>query len=391
MDENAIKHELGQLTETLRSSFEGKFKASEETVNKLNDKISELQAQLEGMASKANRPPEPDSKAVNSEHAKLFVDFMRKGRNADALRDYETKAMNVGTDPSGGYLVPVDASGRIVQKIFDTTPMRQIANVVSISTDTIEGAIDRNETDAGWVSETASRSTDSTTPDVGKWKIEVHELYSEPKITQKLLDDAQVDVGAWLEAKIADKMARVQNAAFVSGNGVGKPRGFTTYSTAATADSSRSWQVFEHVATGNNGDFASSAPADKLIEATVALHPGYRGGARWVMPRAVVSKIRKFKADVYGYLWQPGLQAGAPSTLLGYPVTESEDMPTLATGSLSLAFGNFNVGYQIVDRFGIRILRDALTAKGWIKFYSTLRVGGDVTNFDAIKFVKFGS
>lgn len=368
-------------------------------LEKMNAAMSDLEAKIataqkgfDDYVAKAARPDE-ETKGLTADqvaHKTAFLSYMRKGAD-QGLQDIERKAMSVGSEVDGGYLVPQDMSGRIITKVFDTTPMRQIANVTTISTDSLSGPIDRDEVGVGWVSELGTRA-ETSTPTVGEWNIPTHEMYAEPRVTQKLLDDASVDIEAWLAGKISDKFARTQNAVFVTGNGVGKPRGFTDYSTAATADTSRAWKVLQHIATGNNGDFPASNPADTLFDLESALNPIYRNGAVFIMPRAVMLKVRKFKDTTNGvYLWQPSLQEGRPALLMGYRIIEAEDMPALATGSLSLAFGNFRVGYQIVDRFGLRTIRDNLTAKPYVKFYTTARVGGDVLNFDAIKFVKFGS
>lgn len=363
-------------------------------LEKMNNRMSELQKHMDALAVKMERPPaNGDSDKMSpevKEYKEALVSYLRKGK-MDNLETLHTKAMSVNSDPNGGYLVTPDSSGQIVQKIFESTPWRRYCAVQTISTDALEGMEDRDEVSTGWVSEIGTRS-ETDTPEIGKWRIEVHEMYAEPRVTQKLLDDAAVDVEAWLNGKVSDKFARVQNDVFVNGNGVGKPRGFTTYTTAATADSSRAWGVLEHVATGNNGDFASTNPADKVFDLVYAMKAAYRNGAAFAAPRAVVAKMRKFKGTTnYDYLWQPSIQEGQPARLMGFPIIESEDMPALATDSLSLAFGNLKRAYQIVDRQGIRVLRDNLTAKPYVKFYTTSRVGGAVVDFEALKLMKFGS
>lgn len=319
-----------------------------------------------------------------------FWSFLRKG-NLDALSDVERKALVAGTDADGGYLLPPPTVGAIVRKLFEISPMRQFATVQPVSTDALEGMNDLDEASAGWVGELGTRN-DTNTPTVGKYRLEAHEMYAMPKASQKLLDDAAVDVEAWLANKVSDKFARVENTAFFSGTGVGQPRGFTTYPTAATADASRAWGTLEHVKTGANGDFAGSSPADPLFDLIAAFKTAKLSGARWLTNRAVVAKIRKFKeATTNAYMWQPGLTAGQPDMLLGFPVSIAQEMPALATGSLSLALGNFRDAYLILDRIGIRTLRDPYTDKPYIKFYSTKRVGGGVVDFEALKFMQFSA
>lgn len=322
-------------------------------------------------------------------YQKSVVKWMRKGDGV--LSAEERKAMLVGQDSEGGFLVMPDTSGRIVTKIRDLDPIRQIANVQSIGTDALEGIEDLDEAGFGWVGETGTRS-DTTTPGVGKWRIEAHECYAQPKATQKLLDDSMVDIEAWLSGKVSDKFARGQGDAFINGDGVAKPRGFATYDTAATADESRAWGTFEHVVTGANGAFHTTQ-ADPLFDLEMAFKPAYLMNARWVTRRAVIAAIRKFKTSTTNeYIWQPGLQAGQPSQLLGYPIVIAQGMPVhTTTGNLGMAFGDFNAGYQIVDRIGIRVLRDPYTDKPYVKFYTTARVGGGAINFDAIKFIKFSA
>jgi HK97 family phage major capsid protein len=314
--------------------------------------------------------------------------YLRKGEKLVDVA--EAKAMSVGGDPDGGYFVTPDVGGKIITKIYETSPIRQIADVMSISSDALEGLEDRDEAGAGWVAEAGTRS-ETTTPQVGKWKIEAFEMYASPKATQKLLDDASVDIEAWLSGKVGERFGRLEAAAFVVGDGAGKPRGFTAYDTAADDGSGVTWGKIGHVVSGANGDFAASNHADKLVDLVGLLKDGYLPNARWVTRRKVITKIRKFKDGQGQYLWQPGLVAGQPEQILGYPVTRAEDMPDLATGSLSLAFGDFRRGYQIVDRLGVRTLRDPYTTKPFVIFYSIKRVGGGVVDFEAIKEMKFSA
>lgn len=319
-----------------------------------------------------------------------FPAFLRK--NTPVLSETETKALQVGVDPDGGYLVPPDMSGRIVTRVFELSPMRQIASVTTISTDALEGVIDTNDiSGAGWVGETASRPA-TDTPTLGRWRIPVHEQYAMPEATQQILDDAAVDVEAWLQSKLADRFARVEAQAFITGDGVGKPRGICSYPTATTGDDARAWGTFQHVNTGVNGDFAATTPADILFDLIGAFKSAYLQNAVWLTRREVITRIRKFKeSTTNAYIWQPGLQQGQPQTLLGYPVVIAQDMPALGTGSLSLAFGDFREAYQIVDRIGIRTLRDPYTNKPYVRFYTTRRVGGAALQFEAVKFIRFGT
>ena len=346
-----------------------------------------MRAEYQGKGKAA--PADFDSQGYK--HYKSAFFKLMGGITLDSLSSDERKAMSAGSDPDGGYLLPQSTVGRVVAKIYEQSTMRRIANVQTISTEKIEGLIDNNEADAGWVSELGTRS-DSTTPQLGKWEIETHELYAMPKISQKLIDDAATDVEAWLAAKVADKLARVEGTAFATGNGAGKPRGLFSYTTAATADDTRAWGQFEHVKTGTNGDFNTTTKADPLFDLIGAFKDAYLQNAQWLMRREVRTKLRKLRGATSDlYLWEPSLQMGQPDRLNGYPVNIDQYVPALATDSLSLAFGDFREAFTIVDRVGIRTLRDPYTAKPYVVFYSTKRTGSGAVNFEAVKFLKFAA
>jgi HK97 family phage major capsid protein len=311
-----------------------------------------------------------------------FDTFLRKGE--EVMGPDERKALSVGTDPDGGYVVNPDLSGRIVMKVFETSPMRAYASIQVISSDALEGLFDLNEASSGWVGETDSRP-ETNTPQLGKWRIPAHELYAKPKATQKLLDDASINMEAWLASKVSEKFARDEANAFVVGNGVNKPRGFLTYSSGTTLPG-----TIERFDTGVNGAFAAAPNGgDVLINALYGLKQQYRANATWFMNRATLKLTRKLKDSDGAYLWSPGIAAGQPASLLGYPVASFEDMPDPATDSLSIAVGDMREAYQIVDRLGIRTLRDPYSAKPYVEFYTTKRVGGDVVNFEALKLIEF--
>ncbi len=361
----------------------------EEKVNRIGNEVTRLQDAVSSFKIVLKRPSfSKDFAAEPSEHKRAFLRYVTKGAEQD-LAGIEAKSMSVISDPDGGYLVPSEMSERIITRQFDTTPMRQLATVMTVSSDAVEMLRDTDDSDALWLSELDARP-DSEPGQFGRIRINVHELHAQPKATQKLLDDAQLNVEEWIVNKIASRFARRENAAFVTGDGVAQPRGFASYAVAATSDATRSWGTFEYVPSGAAGAFAASSPADAIISLMHRLKAGYLPHAAWVMPRAVSELIRKMKGTTNdAYVWQPGLQAGTPATLLGFPVYLGEDMPAVTANSLSLVFGNFAEGYTIVDRMGMRILRDPYTAAPFVKFRCTKRVGGDVTNFDALKFLRF--
>lgn len=363
-------------------------------VDRLNTVIDALQDKVLQSQVAAKRSPKDFTRATGfdplaDDHAKAFQLFVRKGQDADLIA-LERKAMTVGSDPEGGYLVPTELSARIVQRQRDLTPMRQLATVMEVSSDALEMLSDRNEAEANWAAETAARA-DTNTPNLGKLRIAVHELSAQPKASQKLLDDAQINVEEWLMAKVAERFARREGDAFINGDGVSRPRGLLTYTVSGSDDDARAANQLQYIASGAAGAFASTNPADKLLDLVYKLKAAYLPKASWLMPRSVSAAIRKLKASDGNYIWQVSLQAGQPPTLLGFSVSFSEDMPGLSSNSLSLAFGDFGEGYTIVDRVGIRLLRDPYTDKPNVKFYTTKRVGGDVVNFDAIKLMRFSA
>lgn len=314
---------------------------------------------------------------IASEHKAAFCNYLRKGAESELVH-LEKKALSVGSDPDGGYLVTPHVSEKVIKTVFETSPMRQVASVEIISSDSLEIIEDRDESDAGWTSETGSRS-DTTTPQIGKKTIPVHELYAQPKATQKLIDDSSIDIESWLAEKVSDIFSRKENTAFISGDGVGKPRGILTYNDGTD------WGEIEQIHSGTSGVIT----ADGIILLYYSLKEEHAARSSFMMNRASVQAVRLLKESTTDqYLWQPGLAAGAPDTLLGVPVIQAADMPAPSASSLSVAFGDFAAGYQIVDRAGIRVLRDPFTDKPFVKFYTTKRVGGDVVNFEAIKLLK---
>lgn len=312
--------------------------------------------------------------------------YMRYGAENSRMREVRN-LMEVGSDPAGGYTVTPDMNGRIIKKIFDTSPARKLFAAVTIGTDAIEGLIDRDDLDTGWVGEKQARP-ETGTPELGKWRIDVNEQYAQPKVTQKLLDDSGFDIENWLSNKVADKFVRGENTAFFAGDGNLKPRGLLTYNTSATDDKSRAWQVFQYIASGGTSAITNT---DSLINLVMSLGAEYRANAGWTMNRKSLGYIRTLKDGDGNYLWQPDFTKLLGGTLLGYGITEAEDMPDMAANALSIGFGDFKAAYQIVDRSGIRVIRDNVTEKGFIKLYTAKRVGGDVLDFDAVKFMKFAA
>jgi HK97 family phage major capsid protein len=367
--------QLGHAWEEFKQTNDERGSRDEAKLSRLSEEIERLETALLRGPTSAGEPAPLDR--ASREHRGAFLAYLRKGHD-ERLSEFEAKALSAGSDPEGGYLVPAASSDRIVKKVFETSPIRQVASVIEISSDRLELLIDKDETaTGGWVAETAAR-TETATPQLAKHTIPVHEQYSEPRASQKLLDDSAIDAEVWLMEKVAEKFARTENTGFVAGDGVGRPRGFLSYPAGSA------WEQIEQINSGN----ASALTVDGLIDLQNALKVEYQGNAVWLMKRATVAAIRKLKDSQNQYLWQPMLQVGQPATLLGQPVHFADDMPGVAANALAVAYGDFRSGYQIVDRIGIRVLRDPFTAKPQVKFYTTKRVGGDVVNFEAIKLQK---
>lgn len=401
--------------EKLAAKADGKgFADAEVKLRNANDALDKVQKDLDALAAKVQRPDQSEGKADQAAEIKSFgaqpnrqgpalteesyaaykeavAVYIRKNGNLDAMSEVHRKAMIAGIDSEGGYLTTPAAVNSIVTKMRENVAIRQIAGQITISGNAIEGLTDRADAGGGWVAELGSRTATST-PTLGKDRIEVFEMYAFPQLSQTLLDDTALDLEGWISGKVAQQFADLEAPAFATGNGVGKPRGIFDYTTVTTADSTRTWGQMQHIATGVNGDFAASVPGDKVIELSMLPKTPYLANAKWLMNRAVLLKIRQFKAATTNeYLWQPGLAVGAPSTILGYPVVLDENVPALSGNGLSMAFGDFSRGYMVVDRSGVSMLRDPYTNKPYVGLYFRRRVGGAVRDFDALKFMKFAT
>ncbi|WP_422363174.1 phage major capsid protein [Pyruvatibacter mobilis] len=309
----------------------------------------------------------------------------------------DLKALAVGRDPDGGYLVPTEIGNEVIKRIYDTSPMRQISQVISITSDAWEQPVQSSKgTSGGWVGELQSRST-TATPALKKLRIPVHEQYAFPQASQQMLEDSIVDIESWLTQETDEEMARIENTAFVSGSGADEPRGFLDYKSAAVTadDATRDWGVLQYVPSGASGAFPTASgysDYDALVDMIAKLNPGYRAGAVWFMNRSTEAALRKMKDADGNSLLGLNLRDGATGfQCLGFPIVTGEDMPDISVNSYSIAFGNFQRGYKLVDRLGTSVLRDPYSNKPYVGFYMRRRVGGDVQNFDAIKLMKFAN
>ncbi|MBC2778317.1 phage major capsid protein [Parasphingopyxis sp. GrpM-11] len=317
-------------------------------------------------------------------------DFARRYLRRGLETGLERKAFEGTSGPAGGYAVPQEIDAVIDKTLVSISPIRAIANVVKVGSAGYRKLVTTGGTPSGWVAEDAARP-ETDTPDFAEIAPPMGDLYANPAASQAMLDDAAFDVEAWLAGEIATEFARAEGAAFVSGNGTNRPEGLLSGTITDEADDVRAFGSLQYIATGADGAFAGSEPENALIDLVQALRSPYRQGAHFVMNSATLSAIRKFKTSDGAFLWQPGLVAGQPDTLLGYPIVEADDMPDIASDEYAIAFGNFRAGYLIAERAETAILRDPFSNKPFVHFYATKRVGGQVSNSEAIKLLKFGA
>ncbi|MBV9930394.1 MAG: phage major capsid protein [Alphaproteobacteria bacterium] len=367
-------------TDALEASFEA-LEREEDALGELREELAQLKARLDAQTVAAARPA---LSGVKSEASPFVEKYLRKGLEAGV----ELKAVTGVSDTAGGYAVPEEIDATIDRLLTSVSPIRAIANVVKVGSAGYRKLVTSGGTASGWVSEVAARP-ETQTPTFNEIAPPFGELYANPAASQAMLDDAAFDVEAWLANEIATEFARAEGAAFVSGSGANQPKGFLSQGATAQSDASRAFGTLQFVPSGAAGAFLAGTPQDRLIDLVQALRPPYRQGAVFVMNSATASVIRKFKTADGAFLWQPGLVSGQPDTLLGYPLVEAEDMPDIAADSLSIAFGNFKAGYLIAERTETQILRDPYTHKPFVHFYATKRIGGQVSNSEAIKLMKF--
>jgi HK97 family phage major capsid protein len=364
----------------------------DEKVDRINAALDAQMKRIDDLALKSARPALDGVRArvtevAAREHKSAFEAYVRQGESA-ALRGLETKAMSAGSNADGGYLVPVELEREVGQRLAAISPIRGIASVREISGGVYKKPFMTAGPAAGWVGETDTR-TQTTSPTLDALSFPAMELYAMPAATATLLDDSAVNIDEWIASEVELTFAVQEGAAFVNGDGSSKPKGFLQYDTVANG--SWVWGKLGYIASGNAGAFAASNPSDVLVDTIYALKAGYRQNGNFVMNRKTQATIRKFKDSGGAYLWQPPVQAGGRASLMSFPLIEAEDMPDIAANSLSIAFGDFRRGYLVVDRRGMQVLRDPYSAKPYVLFYTTKRVGGGVQDFDAIKLVKFAA
>ncbi|MCA0355997.1 MAG: phage major capsid protein [Proteobacteria bacterium] len=360
----------------------------EEKVGRIDEAVSRAQERLDRIMADLRRPAlGGEAPAAHVDERKAAFDrYVKTGETPAAL--LEAKGLSEGAATAGGYVAPPELERLILRRLAATSPMREICQVRTIGAGTFRKPVSPTGLAAAWVAETAARP-ETTAPTLDVIDFPAGELYASPAATQALLDDAYVSIDEWLAEEVQDAFAAQETSAFISGDGINKPKGLLAYTAAP--DASYSWGQLGYLATGVAGGWPASNPTDKLIDLIYAAKAQHRQNGRFVMNRRTVSAVRKFKDAQGNYIWNAALQPGQSASLLGFPVTEIEAMPDVAANAMAVAFGDFEKGYLIVDRAGVRVLRDPYSAKPHVLFYTTKRVGGGVQNFDAVKLLRFAA
>lgn len=356
----------------------GKLAGQVESLNGKLSELDELKSSLEKELAGIKRPGAVAGKEV-SEHKAAFLQFVRKGKD-DGLAELQQKALQTTVEADGGYAVPEELDRTILELLRNESPMRQVCGQITVSTPDYKKLVNLGGAGSGWVGETAARPATGT-PTLAQIAAVMGEIYANPQATQTSLDDMFFNAEAWLQSEVAAEFAEQEGNAFLLGNGTNKPKGLLAYTMALTADDVRAFGQLQNVKSGTAGDF----DADDLIKLVYTLGKGYRANSTWMLANMTLFKVRTMKDTQGNYLWRPGIEAGQPSSLLGYGVTENEDMPAVAADAHAVLFGDFKRAYTIVDRIGTRVLRDPYTNKPNVGFYTTKRVGGMLTDSNALK------
>ncbi|SLN46104.1 Phage capsid family protein [Roseovarius albus] len=380
--------DLSSVTEvkTAVAGFASDFRGFRADLMKRLQQQEEKMTRLERKSMAQMRPVLARTADGDAPHAKAFDAYLRSGDD-DALRglELEGKALNTAVAGDGGYLVDPQTSETIRSVLSSTASIRAIANVVQVEATSYDVLVDHTDVGHGWATETGSVS-EGATPTIDRIAIPLHELSALPKASQRLLDDGAFDVEGWLAGRIADKFARAEAGAFIAGDGVDKPKGMLDH--PSVDNDSWSWGNLGYVPTGAAGDFNGS---DAIVDLVYALGAQYRANGTFVMNSKTAGAVRKLRDADGRFLWSDGLAAGEPARLMGYPVLIAEDMPDMAADAMAIAFGDFSAGYTVAERPDLRVLRDPFSAKPHVLFYATKRVGGDVSDFAAIKLLKFAT
>lgn len=391
MSKTATKARAGEglspaqnVTEAM-TDFVTEFKGFQAELQTKFQQTEERLTMLDRKNMTAVRTPLAGGVDHGAPHQKAFNAYVRSGDD-DGLRGLELdgKSLSTAVNSDGGYLVDPATSETVQSVLNSTASIRSIASVVNVEATSYDVLVDHGDIGSGWATET-SNLTETSTPTIDRITIPLHELSALPKASQRLLDDAAFDIEGWLAGRIADKFARAEAASFINGDGIDKPKGFLTHTSVD--NDVWAWGNLGYVPTGVDGVITANA----IIELVYALGATYRANASFVMNSKTAGLVRKLKDNDGRFLWTDGLAAGQPAVLMGYPVLIAEDMPDAATDATAIAFGDFAAGYTVAERPDLRILRDPFSAKPHVLFYATKRVGGDVSDFAAIKLLKFAT
>ena len=345
--------------------------------------MADLQGRIEALERKNARPHDgfadapPDVR--RREYKEAFLRYITK-MDASGLEELRRKDVQVGVGQDGGYAVPVELDQTVLKLMKEANPMRQVCGQITIGGVEYRKVVDLGGTASGWVGETEARPK-TDTPKLAVLTPVIGELYAKPASTETALEDIYFDVEKWLTESIADEFAAQENRVFMSGNGTNEPKGILTYPSAAQPDATRPFETLELVSAATPGTLAG----DDLITLIYKLKAGHRQNARWMMNRATLAEVMKLKDGSERYLWQPSLELGQPSTLIGYPVVENEAMPDMGGTGAPIIFGDFGRAYLIVDRVGITVRRNPYQQEPFVYFYARKRVGGMLQDSEALK------
>ncbi|WP_300058248.1 phage major capsid protein [uncultured Roseobacter sp.] len=367
------------------TGFVTDFKRFQDDIETKLQQTEERLTMLDRKTLTSQRSPLGGAVDAGAPHQKAFNAYLRSGDD-DGLRGLEmdVKSLSTAVNSDGGYLVDPQTSETVKSVLNATASIRSIAAVVNVEATSYDVLVDHTDVGAGWATETGATG-ETDTPQIDRITISLHELSALPKASQRLLDDSAFDIETWLASRIADKFARAEAAAFINGDGTDKPMGILSHSTVD--NDVWTWGNLGYVPTGIEGNVT----ADAIIDLVYALGAEYRANATFVMNSKTAGLVRKLKDNDGRFLWSDGLAAAEPARLMGYPVLIAEDMPDAATDATPIAFGDFSAGYTIAERPDLRVLRDPFSAKPHVLFYATKRVGGDVSDYAAIKLLKFGT
>jgi HK97 family phage major capsid protein len=372
MSANLI-NELKTLENEFKSAIE---RADTAATDRLNAAIDAVESKLKAIETAAGRPAANGTPA-NDNETKAFDVYLRRGDTA------ELKAMSALVPAEDGYTVPKVIDSAITKLMVDISPLRSVARVISVSTPDFHIPVSLGGAGSAWVGEKAARP-ETATPTITEIVPSFGELYASPYVTQTILEDSQFDIAGFVSGEVATTFAQAEGSAFLTGDGISKPKGLLTVTTAVTADATRAFGTVQHVVSGAAADITP----DALIDLVHSLKAGYRANAVFLMNKDSLGRVRKLKDATGQYLWQASYQAGIPSTLLGFPVVEVEDMPNVAANSLSIAFGDFTRAYTIADRVGVSMLYNPYIAAPYVAYQSRKRVGGCVVDSTAYKLLK---